>query len=86
VTRESLFMVKTYAYLDTGENASVALGHSGMALYIYSGERTVGTLFVTKSGIRWLPKKHWSSRKGKRVVGAPVTWVQLNQIAARFKE
>jgi hypothetical protein len=78
-------MAKTYAYMDTGNNAYVTLGHTGVALYIYSGDRVVGTLFVTKTGVRWLPKKHRSVRKGKRVVGVPISWAELNEIAANAK-
>jgi hypothetical protein len=75
-------MAKTYAYLNTGENAYVTLGTSGISLYIYSGNRTVGTLFVSKAGIRWLPKKKRAALKGKHVVGTPISWETLNEMAA----
>jgi hypothetical protein len=78
-------VARTYAYLNTGENAYVTLGHVGITLYIYSGNRTVGTPYVTKSGIRWLPKRNWTVRKGKRVVGASISWEELNEIAAKFE-
>ncbi len=77
-------MARTYAYMNTGETY-VTLGNVGISLYITSGsgseERTIGTLYVNRSGIRWLPKKKWTARKGKRVVGAPITWSELDKVA-----
>jgi hypothetical protein len=76
-------MVETRAYLDTGDNAYVILGNKGMALSIYLGEKTVGTLVVVKSGIRWLPKKYRWKRKGKSVLGKRIaTWKKLDEMAA----
>lgn len=58
------------------------LGHRGMPLAIYSGNKVVGTLFVTKTGIRWLERgRHWTL-KGHKVVGTLVSWAELDQIAA----
>jgi hypothetical protein len=78
-------MAKTYAYIETGETF-VTLGHVGISLYITSGtgskEKTIGTLYVSKSGIRWLPKKKWTVRKGKNVVGTPIGWNELDKMAA----
>ena len=74
-------MAKAVAYLDTGDNASIQLKNRGITLAIYKSERVVGTLFVTKTGIRWLPKgKRWT-RKSRKVVGTLVSWNELNEIA-----
>lgn len=80
-------MSKTFAYIETGETY-LTLGSKGIAVYITSqqktgggSERVVGTLFVGKAGIRWLPKKKWSVVKGRRVLGAPVSWSKLDEIA-----
>lgn len=81
-------MAKTYAYIETGETY-VTLGNVGISLYITSGsgskEKTIGTLYVSKSGIRWLPKKKWAVRKGKNVVGTPIGWDELNRLASGSK-
>jgi hypothetical protein len=74
-------MATAVAYLDTGDNASVELKNRGITLAIYSRGHVVGTLFVTKTGVRWLPKGgHWA-RKSKKVVGTLVSWTQLDGIA-----
>jgi len=74
-------VAKAVAYLDTGDNASVELKNRGITLAIYKGGHVVGTVFVTKTGIRWLPKGGRWSRKSKKVVGKLVSWSQLDDIA-----
>lgn len=74
-------MAKTVAYLSTGDYTWIELKTSGIALSIQKGGRMVGTLFVAKTGIRWLPKGRRWPRKSKKVVGSRVSWPQLDDIA-----
>ena len=82
-------MAKKYAYLETGETF-LTLGNVGLAIYITgqksggSAESAVGTLFVGKAGIRWLPKKKWPKQKGRRVVGAPISWDELDELSNKI--
>jgi hypothetical protein len=71
-------MAKTVAYLSTGDYTALELKSSGISLSIEKGGRVVGTLFVNKSGVRWLPKGGRWPRKSKKVVGTPVSWEKLN--------
>lgn len=73
-------MAKAVGYLDTGD-AAVELKNRGITIAIEKGGRARGTLFVTKTGIRWLLKgKQWS-RKSKKVVGTLVSWDKLDDWA-----
>ena len=74
-------MSDTVAFLDTGDNASVELKNRGICLAVYKSGHVVGTVFVTKTGIRWLLKGRKWSRKSKKVVGHLVRWKQLDNLA-----
>jgi len=74
-------MSKTVAYLSTGDYTSFELKTSGIAISIYRGGYALGTIFVAKSGIRWLPKKGRWPRKSKKVVGKRISWDKLNELA-----
>jgi hypothetical protein len=77
------FMTETVAYPSAGDYASIELKSSGVALSIQKGGNAVGTLFVAKSGIRWRPKGKFWARKSKKVVGFPLSWSNLDEMAAK---
>lgn len=73
-------MAKTVSYLDTGD-AAIELKHRGITIAVEKGGRVRGTLFVTKTGIRWLLKGQRWSRKSRKVVGSLITWQELDDVA-----
>ncbi|MCI4338748.1 MAG: hypothetical protein L3J68_00235 [Thermoplasmata archaeon] len=73
---------KRFAYISSGDTA-FKLGVKGIEIYISAAdhpnkkEAVVGTLFVAKAGIRWLPKRGKAVLKGKHVAGYKISWDEL---------